>query len=163
MSLPATAQAQARSCWGQATAVFAQMGQLGEHASEQETPRLGLANLARALFDAGVISEPTLAALGAFVADESGLHIDACLADGGAVIAAEAAMANSAACWGQASAVFAGTGELGRHASQQPNPRVGLRNLARDLAEVGVIPDDSMASLGAFVAAELGLEVDACL
>jgi len=51
---------------------------------------------------------------------------------------------------------------MGQHASQQPNPRLGLRNLARALAEAGVIPDDSMASLGAFVAGELGLTIDAC-
>lgn len=66
-------------------------------------------------------------------------------------------------CWGQASAVFAQTGEMGTHASQQPNPRFGLRNLARELADAGVIPDDSMAALGAYVATELGLSVEACL
>jgi hypothetical protein len=66
------------ACWGQATAVFAQMGAMGEHSSEQPTPRLGLANLARALYDQGVIPEPTMAALGAFVADALGLTIDAC-------------------------------------------------------------------------------------
>lgn len=66
------------ACWGQATRVFAQMGEMGSHASSEPTPRLGLANLARALYDAGVISEPTMAALGAFVADALGLTIDAC-------------------------------------------------------------------------------------
>jgi hypothetical protein len=155
--------AQGNSCWGQASAVFAQMGEMGEHSSQQAQPRLGLANLARELFDAGVLSEPTLAALGAFVADALGLEIDQCTHDEAAVEAAEAAVAVHAACWGQASAVYAQMGLLGEHSSQQPNPRVGLRNLARALAEAGVIPDDSMASLGAFVAAELGLEIDACL
>lgn len=67
------------ACWGQATAVFAQFGVMGEHASEQPTPRLGLANLADLLFEAGIISEGTMQALGAFVAAESGLSIDACL------------------------------------------------------------------------------------
>lgn len=66
------------ACWGQATKVFAQTGEMGAHASAEPTPRLGLANLARALYDQGVISEPTLAALGAFVADALGLSIDAC-------------------------------------------------------------------------------------
>ncbi len=45
------------------------------------------------------------------------------------------------ACWGQATKVFAQTGEMGRHASDQPSPRLGLRNLARALYEAGVIPD----------------------
>jgi len=65
-------------------------------------------------------------------------------------------------CWGQASAVFAQTGEMGEHASQQVLPRYGLRNLARELYKAGVIPDDSMQALGAFVADELGLSIDAC-
>jgi hypothetical protein len=139
------------------------MGLMGEHASEQDEPRLGLANLARVLYDAGVLSEPTLEALGSFVAAELGLNLERCTSDPGAVAVAEAAVAAAAACWGQASAVFAQMGLMGEHASQQPNPRLGLRNLARALAEMGVIPDDSMASLGAFVAAELGLEIDACM
>lgn len=67
------------------------------------------------------------------------------------------------ACWGQATRVFALTGEMGEHASDQPTPRLGLRNLARALFEDGVIPDDSMQALGAFVASELGLSIDACL
>ncbi|GAB4442044.1 MAG: hypothetical protein Kow00120_10810 [Anaerolineae bacterium] len=54
-------------------------------------------------------------------------------------------------------------GEMGEHASTQLTPRLGLRNLARALAADGVIPDDSMQALGAFVAAELGLSIDACL
>jgi hypothetical protein len=54
-------------------------------------------------------------------------------------------------------------GLMGEHASQEPTPRLGLRNLARALAELGVIPDDSMSALGAFVAGELGLEIDACV
>ena len=125
--------AQGNSCWGQASAVFAQMGAMGEHSSTQEEPRLGLANLARALYDAGVLSEPTLAALGAFVADELGLVIDHCTQNSAAVLAAEASVASHAACWGQASAVFAQMGLLGEHSSQQPNPRLGLRNLAASL------------------------------
>jgi hypothetical protein len=74
-----------------------------------------------------------------------------------------ASNANDNACWGQASAVFAQMGEMGEHSSSQSSPRLGLRNLARFLAEQGVIPDDSMRSLGIFVATELGLEIDACM
>jgi hypothetical protein len=68
-----------QACWGQATKVFAATGQLGQHASSEPTPRLGLANLARALFDQRVIPAPTLQALGAFVAAQLGLSIDACM------------------------------------------------------------------------------------
>jgi len=67
------------------------------------------------------------------------------------------------ACWGQATQVFAQMGVMGAHASEQANPRVGLRNLARDLYEAGVLPDDSLQALGAFVADALGLSIDACL
>ena len=67
------------------------------------------------------------------------------------------------ACWGQATAVFAQTGEMGEHSSQQATPRLGLRNLARLLADAGVIPDDSMQSLGVFVTNELGLTIEACM
>jgi hypothetical protein len=73
------------------------------------------------------------------------------------------ANANKNACWGQASAVFAQMGEMGEHSSQMPTPRLGLRNLARLLYEEGILPDDTMQSLGAFVAAELGLSIDACM
>lgn len=154
---------QGNSCWGQATSVFAKTGEMGKHASQQSEPRLGLANLARALFEAGVIEEPTLAELGSFVASELGLELDRCMNNNAAVASAERTAAANAACWGQASSVFAQTGMMGQHASQQPSPRLGLRNLARALAEAGVIPDDSMASLGVFVADELGLVIDACL
>jgi len=71
--------------------------------------------------------------------------------------------ASTSACWGQATSVFAAMGEMGTHSSQQSNPRLGLRNLARALYDDGVIPDDSMEALGAFVASELGLSIDACL
>jgi len=74
-----------------------------------------------------------------------------------------AADADDDACWGQATAVFAQMGEMGEHASQEPTPRMGLRNLARALADAGIIADDSMQSLGAFVADALGLSIDACM
>lgn len=66
------------ACWGQATKVFTQMYGMGEHASQEATPRLGLANLARALYADGVIAEPSMQALGQFVASALGLSIDAC-------------------------------------------------------------------------------------
>jgi hypothetical protein len=69
---------------------------------------------------------------------------------------------NENACWGQASAVFAQMGEMGEHASSFDTPRLGLRNLARDLYARGIIPDDTMQALGAFVATELKLSIDAC-
>jgi len=74
----------------------------------------------------------------------------------------QAAPENSQSCWGQATKVFAQMGVMGEHASQQPNPRVGLRNLARYLADEGIIPDDSMQALGVFVVNELGLSIGAC-
>jgi hypothetical protein len=66
------------ACWGQASAVFAQMGLMGEHSSQFETPRLGLRNLARALYAAGAIPDDSMQALGVFVSQELGLSIDAC-------------------------------------------------------------------------------------
>ena len=77
--LTASAAPNDQACWGQATAVFAATGELGQHASSEPTPRLGLANLARALYDQGTIPAPTLQALGAFVAAQLGLSIDACM------------------------------------------------------------------------------------
>ena len=77
--LTASAAPNDQACWGQATKVFAATGELGQHASSEPTPRLGLANLAQALFDQGVIPAPTMQALGAFVAAQLGLSIDACI------------------------------------------------------------------------------------
>jgi hypothetical protein len=77
-AMAASAQPANASCWGQASKVFAQMGLMGEHSSSFETPRLGLRNLARSLADQGVIDDDSMQALGAFVADELGLTIDAC-------------------------------------------------------------------------------------
>ena len=59
-----------QACWGQATKVFAKTGAMGFHASNQSNPRLGLANLAVALYDAGLIEAPTMQALGAFVSED---------------------------------------------------------------------------------------------
>ena len=68
-----------RACWGEATQVFAQLGEMGEHASQQATPRLGLANVARLLYDLGVLPDDSLQALGAFLSSALGLTIDSCL------------------------------------------------------------------------------------
>ncbi|HMQ30684.1 MAG TPA: hypothetical protein PKD53_08135 [Chloroflexaceae bacterium] len=73
------AQPSSQACWGQASAVFAQMGEMGAHSSSQGEPRVGLRNLAVALYEDGVLAEPTLQALGAFVASALGLSIDACM------------------------------------------------------------------------------------
>ena len=78
LSSVAQAAPSPRSCWGQASAVFARMGVMGEHSSQFPTPRLGLRNLARVLYADGVLEEDTMQALGAFVADELGLDIAAC-------------------------------------------------------------------------------------
>ena len=77
---PVPAAAYTNACWGQATAAFAQMGEMGEHASQQATPRAGLANLAQLLYDDGVLDAPTLQALGAYlVSIDPELTIDACM------------------------------------------------------------------------------------
>jgi hypothetical protein len=69
---------------------------------------------------------------------------------------------SDAANWGQATKVFAWTGNVREHSNNQDNPRFGLRNLARALYGGEVLPDDSMRALGAFVAKVLGLCIDAC-
>ncbi|MBY5920314.1 hypothetical protein [Ferrimonas balearica] len=163
LSVSPSVHATPNSCWGEATQAFAQLGAMGEHASQQSNPRLGLANTARALYDIGLLSAPTMGALADYLMAELGLSLERCLNNPKAVAEAESMAAGNAACWGQASAVFAQMGMMGEHSSSFDSPRLGLRNLARALADVGVIPDDSMASLGGFVAAELGLEIEACM
>jgi len=74
------AKAYTNACWGQATAAFAQMGMMGEHASQQAEPRVGLGNLANILYEDGVLDAPTLQALGAFlVSIDPNLTIEACM------------------------------------------------------------------------------------
>jgi hypothetical protein len=77
-TISANASANSNACWGQATKAFAQMGMMGEHASEFDTPRLGLRNLARSLYEAGVLDGDTMQDLGAFVSAELGLEVSAC-------------------------------------------------------------------------------------
>jgi hypothetical protein len=78
------------------------------------------------------------------------------------LFAAPAAADVEAECWGQATKAFAATGEMGEHSASFETPRLGIRNLARELADAGIIPDDSMAALGVFVVTDLGLTVEAC-
>jgi hypothetical protein len=82
---------------------------------------------------------------------------------GVAPLTAAAATPNDQACWGQATRVFAATGQLGQHASSEPTPREGLANLAQSLFDQGVIPAPTLQALGAFVAAQLGLSIAACM
>jgi hypothetical protein len=66
--LPGTAWAQSdQACWGQVTKVFAQVYGMGQHASEQETPRLGLRNLARVLYEQGVLEDDSMQSLARFL------------------------------------------------------------------------------------------------
>jgi hypothetical protein len=83
----------------------------------------------------------------------------------GAGVSADARLAqrNERACWGEASEALARLGEMGIHASQQSTPRLGLRNVARALYEAGVLPDDTLQALGAFLSSALGLSIDSCL
>jgi len=78
---PVPVHAYTQACWGQATAAFAQMGKMGPHASQEATPRDGLANLANYLYyEAGVLDAPTLQALGAYlVSIDPDLTIEACM------------------------------------------------------------------------------------
>lgn len=70
------------ACWGQATAAFAEMGEMGLHASQQPTPRAGLGNLAQALFDDGIIEDNTLQALAVWlVSIDPDLTVEACMVE----------------------------------------------------------------------------------
>jgi hypothetical protein len=77
-AVPAQAHANPNACWGQASSVFAQMGVMGEHSSSFETPRLGLRNLARALYADGTLEDDSMRSLGIFVSSALGLSIEAC-------------------------------------------------------------------------------------
>ena len=68
-----------RACWGEATQAFAQLGEMGYHASHQDTPRLGLRNVARLLHDLHFLRDDTLQSLGAFLSSATGLSIASCL------------------------------------------------------------------------------------
>lgn len=77
----APAKAYTQDCWGQATAAFARMGEMGPHASQQTEPRDGLTNLARDLYyEEGVLDAPTIQALAAYlVSVDPDLTVEACM------------------------------------------------------------------------------------
>lgn len=57
------------NCWGVVTSQFAKADRgIGEHSSSQTNPRLGLGNVAEALFEAGLIDDPHVSDLGALLA-----------------------------------------------------------------------------------------------
>ena len=56
-------------CWGVVSSQLAHVeGGLGDHIKEQSEPRLGLGNVAQLFYDMGLISSPTVSALGSFLA-----------------------------------------------------------------------------------------------
>lgn len=64
-----SSQSTVNNCWGVVSAQFAHVeGGLGDHTSSQSNPRLGLGNVARLFYEQGLINEPTLSALGSFLA-----------------------------------------------------------------------------------------------
>jgi hypothetical protein len=59
--LAAFAEGSNGACWGSETQEFAKTGTLGEHSSEQDTPRTGLGNLQQSFDDgfAGLVNALT--------------------------------------------------------------------------------------------------------
>jgi hypothetical protein len=53
-------------------------GDIGQHASAQETPRSVLGNVSRALFDLGISSGPHVSDLGAALASLDDLDVTSC-------------------------------------------------------------------------------------
>jgi hypothetical protein len=82
VTIPASALAEApahANCWGVVTSQRAvSVGDIGEHASAQETPRAGLGNVARALFDLGISSGPHVSDLGSALATLDDLDSTSC-------------------------------------------------------------------------------------
>ncbi len=67
------------SCWGTVSAQRAtSTHDIGEHASAQSTPRLGLGNTARLLFDLGLTSGPHVSDLGSTLAELDGIDATSC-------------------------------------------------------------------------------------
>jgi hypothetical protein len=66
-------------CWGQVTSQRAvAYGDVGSHASAQDTPRLGLYNTAKLLYSLNLIEEPTVWDLGSGLASLDGLDATYC-------------------------------------------------------------------------------------
>jgi len=82
MTLPISTQAQTNTnnCWGVVTSQLAQSstGAVGDHSSSEGTPRIGLANVAWLLFDAGVIASPHVSDLAIFLATIDGVDETQC-------------------------------------------------------------------------------------
>jgi opacity protein-like surface antigen len=67
------------SCWGVVSAQRAtSTGDIGEHASAQSTPRLGLGNTARLLHDLGLTGGPHVSDLGSTLAELDGIDATSC-------------------------------------------------------------------------------------
>ena len=67
------------SCWGVVTSQRAiSEGDIGEHAAAQNTPRLGLGNFARLLYDLGLTDGPHISDTGSVAADLDGLDSTHC-------------------------------------------------------------------------------------
>ena len=81
LSEPASQRTTTSNCWGVVSAQLAQVeGGIGQHSSSQETPRLGLGNVARLFYDMGLIESSTLSALGSFLASLDEYDETACSA-----------------------------------------------------------------------------------
>ncbi|HSM71670.1 MAG TPA: hypothetical protein VK851_09015 [Anaerolineales bacterium] len=80
MATPAlAAPAENHKCWGKVTSQRAStFHDLGQHSSEQSTPRSGLGNVARALYEAGLTEGPSVGDLGSFLASVDGLDETFC-------------------------------------------------------------------------------------
>ena len=66
-------------CWGVVSARLASTEHtMGEHASNQTEPRLGLGNLARILYEAGVTSGPHVSDMGSFLATVDDVEATQC-------------------------------------------------------------------------------------
>lgn len=67
------------NCWGVVSSQRAVAeGDIGEHASSQEEPRLGLGNFARLLYDLGLSAGPHISDAATVAADLDGLESTQC-------------------------------------------------------------------------------------
>lgn len=67
------------NCWGVVSSQLASTEHsMGEHASSQGEPRLGLGNLARMLYELGITSGPHVSDMGSFLATVDGVEATQC-------------------------------------------------------------------------------------
>ena len=67
------------NCWGVVTSQRATtVGDIGEHASSQDEPRLGLGNVARLFVELGFLIEGHVSDLGTFLAEIDGIAATEC-------------------------------------------------------------------------------------